>query len=131
MRKSVLERPPLLCGLPVTFTHQEGAGFSPDDQFDVSLLHLKMAEKAIALLSHYGEAMGNGASNPDIPLKDFSVTKAPRRFWGDCPLGYHIIRLHFRRGMYRRTVSLRYLRDSENNFDGRIFNHPLRHMRVE
>lgn len=131
MRKCVLIRPPFICGLPITFTHEEGASFSPDDRFDVSLLHLKMVEKAIAILSHYGQATGNGASNPDIPLEGFSVTKAPRRFWGDCPLGYHIIRLHFRRGAYRRTISLRYLRDSENNFNGQIFNHPVRRNRAK
>lgn len=125
MQKALLKRIPRLDAVVLRFTHEEGASFTIDGRFEVSLLHLKMVEKLLTILCRLAPELGGGDCD-DIPLRYYTVRKAPRRFWGSLPLGYHIIRLYFGRGAYWRKVSFRFVRFSENTFNGWVFNHPLR-----
>ncbi len=115
-------------GVLLVFTHQEGLGFWSDGRFSVELLHQKLVEKILALLSPQERVNARGQM---VPMEEFSVKKAPRRFWGRQLLGYYIVRLHFGRGEYRRTVSFRYVRSSEDNFNGHVFHHPVRRNRAK
>lgn len=129
MLKDLLKRVPCLDGSMMTFTREERASLTVNGRFEVSLLHLKMVEKVLTMLCRLTPELA-GEYREDVPLRWFAVRKAPRRFWGNQPLGYHIIRLYFGRGAYWRKVSFRYVRLSEDTFDGRVFNHPLRRNRA-
>lgn len=127
MLKSLSKRIPLIDGPPITFTHQEGMFFWKDGKFDVSLLHQKMAEKALIVLLRYSDEIYTENPFQHLQLKSFSVVKASRRFWGGCPIGYHIIRLCVvSSGNHEKKISFRFERSSEDTFNGRLFNHPLR-----
>ncbi len=129
MLKVLLKRMPRFDGVTMTFTPEERASFTGSGRFEVSLLHLKMVEKVLTMLCRLAPELAGG-HREDIPLRGFAVRKAPRRFWGNQPLGYYIVRLYFGRGAYWRKVSFRYVRSSEDTFDGRVFNHPLRRNRA-
>ena len=115
-------------GVPLMFTHEEGMGFWSDGKFSVDRLHHKMVEKILVLLAPQERVNARGQM---VPIEEFSVKKVPRRFWGHQSLGYYIIRLHFGSGEYRRTISFRYVRSSEDNFNGRVFSHPTRRNRAK
>lgn len=122
MLKTVITSVPSIKGAPITFSQEERQSFLVDGRFIVALLHLTLAHKALAA---YLSSLAGEQPN-SLRLKDFSVTKAQRRFWGNSPSGYHIIRLHIECGKERRKVSLRFVRDSRDNFDGHLYHHPLR-----
>jgi len=127
MLKSLVKRIPFIDGSPITFTHEEGAGFWKNGKFDVSLLHRKMAEKALIILLRYSDEIYTENPLRHLRLKSFSVKKAPRRFQGKHPIGYHIIRLRVvGYGNQERNISFRFVRSSEDNFNGYLFNHPSR-----
>lgn len=127
MLKSLVKHIPFIDGPPMIFTHQEGVSFWNNGKFDVSLLHRKMAEKSLIILLRYSDEIYTENPFQHLRLKSFSVEKASRRFWGDCPIGYHIIRLCVvGYGDHEKKISFRFVRSSEHNFNGRLFNHPLR-----
>lgn len=129
MHRSTRKHLPLIDGPPIAFTHQEGLHFWQNGKFNVDLLYRKMVEKAlIVVLRHSDEPYTENLAR--YKLRDYSVKKAPRRFWGSHALGYHIIRLHYGYGESERKIALRYVRSSEQSFDGHLFNHPPRRPRA-
>lgn len=127
MLKSLVKRTPFIDGSPITFTHEEGACFWKNGKFDVSSLHRKMAEKALIVLLRYSDEIYTDNPFRHLRLKSSSVEKAPRRFWGKCPIGYHIIRLCVvGYGNQEKSILFRFVRSSEENFNGYLFNHPSR-----
>jgi hypothetical protein len=114
---------PLIDGTPLSFTHAEGLGFWRNGRFEVALLHQLMVQKILALIppKRCVNALGQFA-----PLETYSVKKVPRRFWGRRLFGYYIVRMQFGRGQSRRTYAVQFVRASEENFNGFLFNHPHR-----
>jgi hypothetical protein len=119
------KRVPVVNGLPIDVPREEVMPCWKGAHFDVDLLHLRLAEKAHAAVVRLTEG-DLAIRDARYQLRDSSVKRVSRRFWGKLPFGYHMIRLHYGHGEYERKIVLRFVRESEGTFRGYLFNHPVR-----
>jgi hypothetical protein len=126
MAKSRNKPTPHIHSVPINVSRHEAVGCWEDGRFNVESLYRLLAEKAKSVVLRHAEGENYAQHLGRYKLREFSIKRVPRRFWGKLPLGYYVIRLHYGYGEYERKVALQFVRDSEDSFGGHLFNHPLR-----